>query len=193
MDTKTKTLKNIVIVGDSFSTDVGVDSWVTRLSNKYNIKNFSQRGISEYRLYRIILKNIEEISNADAVIIFHTNMDRIFVPDHVSFQSRQLSTHTQMDMMANDALTDKQWKKIACHYYRYFYDQDQQNCVYQLLIEKIDQLIATQKIYCSGFNVNCDDVTIKLFNQVRADYPGTINHLNSTGNQLVYNYLESVL
>ena len=98
-----------------------------------------------------------------------------------------------MDMVANDALTDEHWKKIATCYYRYFYDQYQQNCVYQLLIEKIDQLIATQKIHCSGFNVECDAVPIKLFNQVRVDCPGTINHLNSTGNQLVYNYLESVL
>jgi len=193
MDIKTKTIKNIVIVGDSFSSDIGDYSWITKLSNRYNIKNFSQRGISEYRLYRIVLENIEEIFNADAVIIFHTNTDRIFVPDHVSFQSRQLSTHTQMDMVANDALTDKSFKKIAGHYYRYFYDQDQQNCVYQLLVEKIDQLITTKKIHCSGFNVECDTVAINLFEQVRLDYPGTINHLNSTGNQLVYNYLESVL
>lgn len=185
--------KKILIFGDSFSTDVSVDSWITKLSNRYDIKNFSQRGISEYRLYRIILKNIEEISEASAVIIFHTNMDRIFVPDHVFFQSRQLPTHTQMDMVANDALNDKHWKKIAAHYYRYFYDQDQQNCVYQLLIEKIDQLIATQKIHCSGFDIECNTVAIKLFNQVRVDYPGTTNHLNATGNQLVYNYLESVL
>jgi len=191
---KTTELKNIVVVGDSFSADTGNDiSWVAKLSNNYNVKNFSQRGISEYRLYNIILKNIEEISKADTIIIFHTNPDRVFVPNHVQFQSRQLQTHPHMDMVANDALNDKCWKKIADYYYRYFYDQGQQNCIYELLVEKIDRLVKIQKIHCSGFNVACESITMNLFYQTKIDHPGTINHFNSAGNQFVYNYLESII
>ena len=195
MGIKTTKLKTIAIIGDSFSADEGNDSWVTKLSTNYNVINFSQRGISEYRLYSNIIKNIEELSKADAVIIFHTNVDRIFVPDHIVFQSRQLPTHTQMDLIANDASTDKYWKKIARYYYKYFYDQSQQNCFYQLLVEKIDQLIAPQKIHCSGFDIDIEFklISIKLFNEVRIEHPGTVNHLTAVGNQIVYNYLENII
>ena len=188
-------LKNIIIIGDSFAVDGGNDSWITKLSQNNTIKNFSQRGISQYRLFNHVVDNLEEIAKADNVIIFHTNMDRIFVPDHVVFQSRQLNTHTQMDMVANDAFQDKDWKHIAGVYYKYFYDQDQQNCVYQLLIEKIDKLIPVNKIHCSGFDINLrfESLSIKSFAQLRTAHPGNINHLNSNGNQIVYNYLEKLI
>lgn len=184
---------NISIIGDSFSSDTGPDSWVSMLTDIHNVTNYSQRGISEYRLYNNIIKNIEEISKTDVIIVFHTNPDRVFVPDRVIFHSRTLSTHTHCDMIAENALTDKHWKNIAKEYYTYFFDQSQQNCFYQLLVEKMNNLNLKQIIHCSGFDINIpfNSLHIKSFNDVMISNPGNINHLDLMGNQIVYNYVNS--
>jgi len=188
-------LLNISIIGDSFSSDMNAGSWVSMLANIHNVTNYSQRGISEYRLYHNITKNIEEIAQADAIIIFHTNPDRIFVPDRVTFHSRTLSTHTYCDMIAENALTDKHWKNIAKEYYTYFFDQTQQNCFYQVLVEKINNLNFKKIIHCSGFDIGIqfDSLRIQSFNDVMISNPGNINHLDLVGNQIVYNYVNSQL
>ena len=96
-------------------------------------------------------------------------------------------------MIAENALTDKHWKNIAKEYYTYFFDQSQQNCFYQLLVEKMNNLNLKQIIHCSGFDINIpfNSLHIKSFNDVMISNPGNINHLDLMGNQIVYNYVNS--
>ena len=84
-------------------------------------------------------------------------------------------------------------KNIAKEYYTYFFDQSQQNCFYQLVVEKMNNLNLKQIIHCSGFDINIpfNSLHIKSFNDVMISNPGNINHLDLMGNQIVYNYVNS--
>lgn len=180
----------ISVVGDSFSSDHGEHSWITMLSKNYNIQNFSQRGISQYRLHELVSKNLPSLRHSDFVIIFHTNPDRIYVPDHVKFAARELSSHPHCDMVSSTALQDSEFKQQAQTYYKYFFDQNQQNLLYKLLLEDIRQMTTTIKtVHCSGFDVE----SVKSFAETFAQYQGNINHFNDTGNRLVYNYINEQL
>lgn len=185
-------IKKISIIGDSFSSDdVDDTSWISLLSKQYCITNYSQRGISQYRLYKHLVCNLKEIEQSDAVIIFHTNPDRVYIPDGVSFPSRLLDSHPYCDLVANDSLEKKDWKNIAENFYRYFYDQEQQNLYYQLLVERMIKLLDTHKvIHCSGFDTLPN---IKSFLQLQQQYPGTVNHCSALGNYKIYNYLAGEL
>lgn len=181
-------MEKISIVGDSFSANIDSEhSWIHLLSKDYLIQNYSQRGISQYRLYRNILYNLENIKKSHAVIIFHTNPDRVYIPNGIDFPSRTLSSHPCCDLVASDSLQKSSWKKIAETYYRYFYDQEQQQLYYEMLVARIKHVLDRQKtIHCSGFATLPE---IKSFLQVKKKYPGDVNHCSETGNKEIYQYL----
>jgi hypothetical protein len=176
----------IVIFGDSFSADCVENSWPSWLEQKYTVQNHSLRGASEYRLYCSFMNNLETAQSADAVIFFHTNPQRVFVPDHVDYMRRGTNTHSYSDMVANDVMSDPRWRNIADMYYRNFFDEGFQNTLYTMLIQNISSRLQNI-LHCSGFDVS---MKIKSFYELRKTNPGPINHLDKTGNQIVYNYIE---
>lgn len=181
-------MKKISIVGDSFSSDNEADdSWIRLLNKTYVVDNLSQRGISQYRLYKILTSNLDDIQLSDAVILFHTNPDRIYIPDEVTFPSRLLDTHKHCDLVATDSLEKRSWKTVVQNYYRYFYDRDQQILIYEMLIERMSYLLRDCKvIHCSGFDTLPQ---ITSFSILRQQYPGDINHCSAKGNQEIYRYI----
>jgi hypothetical protein len=176
----------ILIFGDSFSADTVKTSWPWLLEQKYTVQNYSLRGASEYRLYCSFIKNLQAAQSADAVIFFHTNPHRVFVPDHVDYMRRHTNSHTHSDMVANDVMTDPKWRNIADMYYRNFFDEGLQNTLYAMLIQNISSRLKNV-LHCSGF---LEPGITKSFYNLRETNPGTINHFDSSGNQIVYNYIE---
>ena len=110
----------IAIVGDSFSSDSDSGSWITLLEKNHQVINFSQRGISQYKILQIINQNLDILQSVDKVIVWYTNPDRIYVNQDVDYPTRLNSTHKFADMVASDILNKKEWKNIAETYYRFF-------------------------------------------------------------------------
>lgn len=182
----------ITILGDSFATDSHLHSWITLLERSYHVENLSVRGSSQYRLYQIFRKNLHKLQQADAVVFFHTNPDRVYLPDRVDFSSRRLSSHTYCDLIASDALQDPDLKHIFKIYYKYFFDTDLQQVFYNLMISDMQKNLGSTKILnCSGFTVSHESTDIKSFSSVRQTHPGNINHFDSNGNTIVYEYILS--
>lgn len=181
---------NIAIIGDSFACDYSEGSWISLLMQDHNITNYSARGISEYRLYKMLMSDYEQIQKADCVIVFHTNPDRVYIPSGVDYPTRKLDSHPHADMVANDILSNARWAKNAEVYYKNFYDQDLQDTLYDFLVEDIAQALSNQKtIMCSGFALESYPA-IYSFASVREKHPGDINHLDINGNLAVYNYIK---
>lgn len=178
----------VAVFGDSFAANDGDLSWTSLLSNEFSVDNFADRGISEYRIYKTIMN--QNINAYDRVVIFHTNPDRIFVPDHVDHPSRQLHSHPHCDMLVNDSFDKSSWRGIAECYYKNFYDQDFQLDLFKLLIEKISSL-CPRAVHCSGFDLST--YNIKSFDYLLKSNPGKINHLDVAGNKEVYQYVRSQL
>jgi len=182
----------LAVIGDSFSCDDQCTSWLELLQSAgHTVLNFSQRGICQYRIYKNILCNLQQIKLCDWAVIWHTNPDRVYVNDHAKFASRSLPSHPHMDLLANDAMSsaDTAWQAVASTYYKFFFDQDQQNLYHQLLVQSIQQTLLKDinTVHCSGFDL--DYHSIKSFADVRQQHPGDCNHLDHVGNQMVYQYI----
>ena len=184
----------ISVVGDSFSSDEDKTSWIDLLKTHHRVVNHSRRGISQYRIFKTIVDNIDEINQSDAVIIWHTNADRIFVNDGHVFPTRALATHPHADLLANDSLStkDRGWKQIADIYYRFFYDQAQQDLYHRLMVQEINDLLESKKlIQCSGFRFAAAGIYDKItsFDSTKKQYPGNINHFDAVGNRIVFDHI----
>lgn len=175
----------VAIFGDSFATADGAESWASRLAAEFNVDNFAQRGVSEYRIYKTLTQR--NLTDYNHVVVFHTNPDRVFVPDHVAHPSRTLKTHPQCDMLASDSLDKAGWADIVKCYYKNFYDQEFQDDLYNLLIQQIVDWCPTA-IHCTGFGLN--DVRIQSFSLLRQTNPGHCNHLDAQGNNKIYQYIK---
>lgn len=177
---------NLFVVGDSFSADESTHSWVTLLSRHGELSNASQRGISEYRIFRTIKEHLEVINQKDVLIIFHTNPSRVYIPDGVAYPSRSLASHPNCDMVANDALASSSWQNIANMYYKNFYDDQLQQELFNFIIKEIRCMVKIKILDCSGFET-AKEAQIKSFADIRKQFPGDINHLDIIGNEMVYN------
>ena len=62
---------DILIVGDSSPRNDNKNSWQNRLKLKHNIVNTAVGGISEYRIYRQLVDNID--LKWDRIIVVHTS------------------------------------------------------------------------------------------------------------------------
>jgi hypothetical protein len=186
---------NLVIIGDSFSSDATPGSWVELIAKSHQLQNYSLRGISQYRIFNSITKNLIEINKADAIIIWHTNPDRVYINDEIKFPTRESLLHPYADLVASDSLSSqsKEWQDISKTYYKIFYNQTQQIEYYQLMLEKIKSMLDKKKvIHCSGFNLP-NIFEVKSFKYLLSTNSGTINHYDLAGNQVVANYINSKL
>lgn len=185
---------NLAVIGDSFSSDASTGSWVNLLGSIHSLQNYSLRGISQYRIFNTITKNLEDINKADAIVIWHTNPDRVYVNDEVKFPTRELQLHPCADLVASDSLNskDKSWQDVSKIYYKVFYNQEQQIVYYQLMLEKIKSMLSNRiVIHCSGFDLH--DPEVKSFKYLLETHPGPVNHFDLEGNQIVADYLNSKL
>ena len=181
----------IAIVGDSFSSDSDSGSWITLLEKNHQVINFSQRGISQYKILQIINQNLDILQSVDKVIVWYTNPDRIYVNQDVDYPTRLNSTHKFADMVASDILNKKEWKNIAETYYRFFYNQELQDFIAESVIDQTRNLLGIDIVECSGFNFS--DNKIKSFFEIRKQYQGKINHFDINGNKIIYNWITSTL
>jgi hypothetical protein len=185
-------MKRLAVIGDSFSSDHGPGSWLDLLTNTHTIVNYSQRGISEYRLWKNIVENLTDIMCSDVVIVFHTNPDRVWINDGVDFPTRRLSSHHCADLVCADSLdsNDRGWQQIAKNYYKYFHDSQQQRMLYDHLRSSIGGLLhRVPLIEMSGFRVE----NVVSIHDIWASHPGKINHLDETGNSLVYDIVKNLI
>jgi hypothetical protein len=175
----------VAIFGDSFATIDRADSWASQLAREFKVDNFAQRGVSEYRIYKSIQQR--DLTNYNHIIVFHTNPDRVFVPDHVTHPSRTLQTHPYCDMLANDSLDKVGWADIVKGYYKNFYDQQFQDDLFDLLLDRLFQQCQSA-IHCTGFDLS--NTHIHSFFTLRQTNPGNINHLDTQGNSKIYQYIK---
>lgn len=185
----------LVVIGDSFSSDTSSQSWVTLVAKSHELKNYSLRSISQYRIFDILTKNLSTFLDADAIVVWHTNPDRVYINDEIQFPTRRLALHPHADLVASDSLNsqDRHWQNTVKTYYKVFYNQQQQLVYYNLIFEKIKIMLHEKKvIHCSGFDLP-DLPEIKSFAYLLTTNPGAINHVDLLGNREIAEYINSKL
>jgi len=177
---------NILICGDSFSVPVA-NGWANQLTHQYSVTNLSQAGISEYK----ILKQLQSIAvaNYDCIIVSHTSVSRVHIKQHPVHTA---GLHKDCDLIYSDLASVDLYNPVVLaglNYFKYIFDTEYYADIYKLLTMEIWELTKSVPTFHMTFFDN--PVTYPFFcnylNNIFKQYPGSVNHLNEQGNQLVFN------
>jgi len=193
----------LLICGDSFASDWTVKyndykGWVNLLAEQYTVTNLAMAGSSIVRT----LQQLESVNihNYDAIIVFHTSPNRIYVKEHPVHKNDIL--HSNSDLIHTDIkhhATTRPELQCIVDYIEHYYDLDYAVFVYNLIEEKIDQMLSGYQgkiIHITNisreglykFNGKMISIT-NLFNK----HPGLINHLSEHGNKLLFDRIQKLL
>ena len=184
--------KKLLIAGDSFSADWSVKysdnlGWVNLFHN-FEVKNISQAGASEYKIYKQIL--YEDLSLYDKIIICHTSPFRIYAKQHPIHAHDIL--HKNCDLIYNDLLSHKDnvKSKIALDFFETYFDQEYAEFTHNLITEKIIEMspFAHHITFFESSNKK-----LISFYKLYVKHKGLINHLSKLGNEIVYKEINLLL
>ena len=182
----------IALFGDSFGVqkvDEQFNSWVTMLSQHFEIYNYSECGISQYK----ILKSIQRtnLSTYDKVLITHTSPGRVYV--NVNPLHLVTRYHKNCDIIYSDIEKNSDDFSKACQmYFKYIFDFDHAMDMHNLICKEIDFLLANKStIHITHFDYD----NLYMFKDLINFYPlwlknkGEVNHYNQAGNSQIFQVL----
>lgn len=192
----------ILIFGDSFAADWTVkypdqQGWPNMLAQTFNVTNIAQAGVSEYRVYQQVMstKNLDQF---DFFLVSHTSPYRAVTRQHPIHYQDPL--HKNADLIMSDVkYHNSLWKNIfnfslksAAGYFRYHYDDQYHETVYNLFRKAINDLLpADRLIVCNNFITPAEQNEKHYcdFSTIQKQYPGLMNHVSDLGNKLIYHQL----
>lgn len=161
----------IKIFGDSFAVDK--EGWISFL--KYPCDVYSNRGSSQYRIYKNFIKHYDE---STVNIIVCTHYSRVYVKDSVITKLRQLITHQKSDWVWTHGIASKDplTKNI-----KLIYDDEYQKDIFKLMCNHIKSFKNTYTL--SAWN-DCVQPDF-CFADIWKEHQGKINHLTMNGNKIL--------
>ena len=185
----------VLLLGDSWAAAWSskfneYPGWPNLLSEKFDITNIAQAGVSQYS----IVKQLNSVNpdDFDRIVISITSPFRIYTPQHPVHKT---GLHANADLMLNDLqhqvkkFPDNAPLRAAVGFFEHHFDTDHANFVNQLIVDHLlqhldkDKTIVTSVIqhcgqfvksheYCDGFEV---------WKKHKAD---NVNHMTQTGNEI---------
>lgn len=171
-------MNKIWIFGDSFASSKHSYAWTSLLSDRGVVINEASNGSSEYRIWKKYHTNKKFIANNDIVIFCHTSPSRIFLKDNVSILSRVLPSHPLCDLIFSDIFTKQENRFIKI--LKEIWDDEYFQDTYNMLVTDLKSV--SNSVHLNFFEEG-------TCNSLWKDWPGEINHLNMTGNQLVFQHI----
>jgi len=174
----------LLIIGDSFAADWSVKypkvfGWPNLLSNNYQVTNLAQAGASQYRLLQQLLS--VDIDQYDVFIVVHTSPYRVPTRQHPVHYHDKL--HSNADLLYSDITYHAVWYKrlfnralaSAEDFFVYHFDQDYQETVYQLFVDRINQILEHKLV----INVRTPLCPLQIENalEIKHMVPGVTNHM----------------
>jgi hypothetical protein len=170
------------------------------LAQQHQVTNLAQAGVSEYRIYQQ-LRSVTDLSVFDTVIVAHTSPLRVPTRRHPMHSNDSL--HKNADLIYSDIVYHaKQLKNIfnlrlhaAREFYRYHYDDEFFEDTYWLFREKINTILANNKVVTLATFKDCPatEEYVLDFTDLLNTNPGLINHYSEKGNQVVFDTINATL
>jgi hypothetical protein len=175
-------LPRLLIVGDSFSADVGQQSWTKKLPG-FAVTNLSTNGSSEYRIFKKLVNT--DLKEFEYVIIVHTSPYRIYI-EHNPLHLDSL-THQECDLLYQDIKSADLTKftQNVAWYFENVFDLEQANIIHNLLIEKIVTLTTNHHALHLSFFKDEKNDNITNLSSIWKQHSGSINHMDEIGNDKV--------
>ena len=193
-------MKHICIVGDSFSADWTVKypdrkGCVNALADKHDVVNLSQAGCSQYAILKQ-LQSLKKLSNFDAILLSHTSPYRVYVDRHPVHDGDVL--HGNADLIYTDIANAAKKNETLIplkDYMENWMSLPYQIDIYDLILEKIDDILTYEQRYVPRLNVihmthlewtsNYELDNMLDLRPLRKKHRGDINHYTEEGNALV--------
>lgn len=145
----------LLIIGDSFAADwsvkyPGVFGWPNLLSNNHEVTNLAQAGVSQYKILQQ-LRSVD-IDVYELVIVVHTSPYRVTTRQHPVHHADAL--HSKADLLLTDIEYHARWYnrvtnralRSAYEWFLYHFDAEYQETVYNLIVEKINHILANKNV-----------------------------------------------
>jgi len=184
------TLPKVLIVGDSFAAH-NSRGWTCQLGKDFEVTNLASNGASQYRVLKAVLET--DLDQFDFVIVVYTSPNRIYIEKNPYYQDSK--THADCDLIYED-IRSRRPDSFAEHVSWWFenvFDLEQANHMHQLMCEKIKTLLLDKSALHMTFFELGHIGNIEILHQIWKEHPGTINHLNETGNRLVAEFVKNQL
>ena len=186
--------KKLLIAGDSFAADwtkkyKDAYGWVNMLSQKFEVTNIAQAGVSEYKIYKQLQSvNVHEFDN---IIISHTSAYRIPIEEHPIHKNDLL--HNNCDLIFSDVIEHLKnpTMKIAHDFYSEIFYADYFVFINNLIFNEINK-ICPNAIHMTFFDSFYGSDVIKLEN-IFLNNKGNINHLSLKGNNIIFETIKNKL
>lgn len=170
----------LYIFGDSFSSkNEDPMCWVNLLETDYSVINFSNRGVSEYRIWKIYNENKNSLNPNSKILFCHTSPFRVYLKNSFVTLSRNLETHPVCDIILEDIYSKKE--KTLIDAVETIWDEEYFADMYNLTFK--DLVSVKNSFHLTFFETN---ESILNLNSVWINNRGTVNHLNTQGNKIVF-------
>jgi hypothetical protein len=187
--------KKILICGDSFSSLHDDEfAWTNLIKQDFFVTNLSQRGCSEYKIYKQILS--QNIHTYDYVIISHTSPYRLHTlenPIHINNPLYKDSCFIYSDVKKH-ATKNTNISPLVNFFEKYF-DLDYAEYIHNLILKDIEKLCPVNTLHISHLEwKNLHRFSNHLdFNNVFLSHRGQTNHYDIKGNKIVYETIREKL
>ncbi len=196
---KNQKTKKILIVGDSFASDwtlknITFKGWVNLLADTYSVTNIAESGVSEYKIWQQL--ETTKLKNYNWIIVSHTSPYRLHTKSHpIKYKS---VLHTNSDMLYGDIeYHASKWKNIfnkslrtAYNWFIYHYDKTYQENVYQLICNKIDNILSKH----NNIQIDNFDPDTKHLNYMKYCTPNSgVNHFDQKTNHMIYQQITNII
>jgi len=186
----------LAIFGDSFGVqkkNQPYPSWVDLLSQHFDIINYCECGVSEYK----ILKQLENanLDEFDKKLIVHTSATRIYVKHNPLHQSTEY--YKNCDIILSDIENRNDEFSHSCNlFFKHIFDLTYAIDIHNMICKTIDARCQDKNvIHTTHFDysdlyqfpnmINFYDLFLKN--------RGDVNHYTKLGNHLIYQSLMKVL
>lgn len=142
---------NIGIFGDSYGDDrtgeLGYESWVKLLSEKYNVTNYSYTGSGLFYSYDLFEKNHHK---HDKIIFLVSDIDRILMPEYTKLDVSRHLTYNQSKVFAEKVSRDYE---LIVKYFELIHNSDFYLTAHRLMVENINRIRSDAIVYpCFQFD-----------------------------------------
>ena len=195
-------MRNILICGDSFAVDYekynvsepGMKpphkGWPNYLAEKHNVTNVATPGVGQWKIWKQVDK--ADLDKFDTVIVSVGTPNRVYCKSHPIHKE---GMHKHSDLMYMD-IDRRSWfnKELttAKNWFLYFYDQEYQDDLYEMITEKMLDTIKDKNYILLGHNysrilghhytkIDFDDPHFIDCGDLWTHERGSVNHYNHTG------------
>jgi len=186
----------ILIAGDSYAADCSVKytdykGWPNLIADSFDTTNLAQAGVGQFKIFKQ-LKSVD-VNSFDVVITSYTSPYRVHTQNHPIHFDDVL--HKNCDLLANDIeyfykkYLSNESLRSARNYFKYHFDTEYYDTIYDLLVKECDKLIGHKK----HIRVSKLKYGLQNWSDIILKNKGLVNHLSKNGNIIVYDEISKVL